>query len=435
MKYIFYGLLIFCAAQFAHANINAEIFKTKNNMDVIFVQDKTTDLISVYIAFANAGSISDPTGKEGLSTKSIEMLFRSDANSMDRFEKSIATRNLGILYGINYTVTTDHVIFNFKCPIENFTKALKLIHNLLFKVDLNISELNKLKEYHSATSNLGTANEISFAWQSLVANIFMGHPYAIPTYGLQNSIQSFTIDDIKQTLNNNLAKDNILISIVGNSSKNKLKTLLDQTFADLPQHANLPSIPTPSLTLSGEINVIVKEGNQSGVVFAQSAPQKDSPDYYPMLILNRILGQEPFNSRLWLEIRENRGLVYDIGTSIDSNFKKMNLLIGWFNAENQHLKQIITLIRQQWNNIKEHGVSQAEFSDAVTGLIGEHALQFITPEQIANYLLQNRLDGFSLADIQNRNSNIKNVTLDMVNNVAKKYLNPEELTFVIVGNP
>lgn len=415
--------------------IDAETFTTPNKIEIILLEDTTTNLVSINLAFKGAGSRADPVGKEGLGSLMMKLIFRSSAMGMDRHQKARKVRDLGILHDIQYAIDNDDILVSYKCPIETFEQSLELLHTILFKAELTVKELNKLKGYGSANAQLSTANEISFAWNTLRANIYQGHPYAYPSYGILSSIQKITLPDIEMAIQQRLAKSNLIVSVVGRINKNKLSKYLEKAFSSLASQAQLSSIQTIEPSLDGSISTIVKDSPQSSAIFAQASLPSTHPDFYALLILNRILGSEPFTSRLWSEVREKRGLVYDIGTSTTTDTELAHLLYGWFKSNNEDVYQIIDIIKEQWQEIRNKGVSKTEFDNAVTGLVGEFALQFITPEQISNYLIHNHLAGHTIAHINNRNDKVKAVTLEQVNQVAKSVLMPEQLTFVVVGNP
>ena len=110
-------------------------------------------------------------------------------------------------------------------------------------------------------------------------------------------------------------------------------------------------------------------------------------------------------------------------------------MTGWFKSNNEDVAKVITIIKEQWIKLKTFGVTKEEFENAKTGIIGQYALNFVSPEQTSAYLLGNRLLGFDIQHINERNNKIKTITLDDVNRVAKEYLRPEQLTFIVIGNP
>lgn len=427
--FIFYGFII----KDANAIIQAKLFTTPKNITVILMQDPSTDLISVNIAFKGAGSKTDPTGKEGLSYTALQLLYRSPSDGMDRNKRSRLIKELGVIDGVNVDLTQDNLLIEFKCPEENLLKIFNIVSGIIVNTELKDAELNKLKTFTYDTQ-LETTPEVSFAKHALESKIFISHAYGLPPSGLANSIQTLGLQDIKNNIKNNLAKNNLIVSIVGNIGQKTATQYLEQSFAKLPDKANLKptSITTPKL--DGSLQTIIKNSPQSGVVFALNAPKFNSKDFYPMLILNRIFGGTPFTSRLWLEVREKRGLVYEIGSYI-FNGELADILLGYFKCDNKNTTEVINLVKNELDKLHTKGITNQEIINAKSGLIGEFALRFITNEQTSEKLLVSHLLGGTIQDLNAFNQNINAVTIEEVNHVASKYFNIKDLTMVLVGNP
>jgi len=303
---------------------------------------------------------------------------------------------------------------------------------MIINSKLEDNELSKIKNL-SNTIKLETASELEFAKYALENKIFLSHPYGIPNSGSPNSVQTLNIKDISNNIANTLAKDNLIVSLVGNLEQHKIKQIVEQVFAKLPDHANLKSVPSIIPKLDGSLQTITKNSPQSGVAFGLHAPNFKSKDFYPMLILNRILGAS-FTGRLWTEIREKHGLAYQIGSYLDIR-ELSSLLLGYLKCSNKDVNKAISLIKQELQKLKTSGITEQELKDAKSGTIGAFALNFITTEQTSEYLLSAELLGININEINNRNRHINAVTLEQVNKVAEKYLNLNELTMVLVGDP
>lgn len=416
----------------AYAILQANLFTTPNNITVILLPDSNTDLISVNMAFKGAGSKTDPVGKEGLSYTALQMLYRSPSDGMDRNKRSRTVKELGVIDGINVDMSQDNLLIQFKCPEENLFKIMNIVAGILINHQLKDDELNKLKNFTNDIQ-LETTSEVGFAKHALESKIFINHPYGLPPNGLANSIQTLGLNDIKNTIKNNLAKNNLIVSIVGNIDQKKSIQYIDQSFAKLPAKANLKPVSSIIPKLDGSLQTIIKNSPQTGTVFALKAPAFNSKDYYPMLILNRIFGGTPFTSRLWIEIREKRGLAYEIGSYI-FNGELSDILLGYFKCDNKNSAQLIDLVKTELKKLQTNGVTEQELINAKSGLIGESALRFITTEQTSERLLTSHLLGGTIQDINEFNQKINAVTILEVNNVATKYFNVNELTTVSVGN-
>jgi len=426
-------ILNFLTFKCAHATLQATLFKTPQNITVILLNDPSTDLISVNMAFKGAGSKTDPQGQEGLSYTSLQMLYRSPSDGIDRNERSRKIKELGVIDGINVDMSQDNLLIQFKCPEENLLKIMNIVSGIITNSQLKDNELNKLKTFTNDIQ-LETTSEISFAKHALESKIFINHPYGLPPNGLANSIQTLGLQNIKDTIKNNLAKNNLIVSIVGNIDQKKAGQYVDQTFSKLPAKASLSSIQKTTPKLDGTLQTIIKNSPQSGVVFALKAPAFNTADFYPMLVLNRIFGGTPFTSRLWIEVREKRGLAYEVGSYL-FNGELSDILLGYFKCDNKNSGQLIDLIKTEFKKLQTKGVTEQEIVNAKSGLIGESALRFITTEQTSERLLTSYLLGGTIQDLNEFNQRINAVTIEQINSVIQKYVNINELTMVLVGNP
>ncbi len=432
---IFY-FLIFCFIigfnQPLLADVPIQEWTTPKNIHTIFVQDSSTDLISVNFAFKGTGSRTDPDGKEGLSALMTQLLLERTIEGSDRYTLQKKLKTLGVIYGIQYSVDADNINFWFKCPKEKLKDTLEIVKIIITTPAFDEKELAKIKNFDPVSARLATSTEQEFASKVLIQKLLSPHPYAIPSTGTLDGRQTITIEDIKEAAQNRFARCILVFSVVGNISLQTLTQYIDATFGKLPENAKLPSITKAMIKSDGEITFIPKDTQQSGIVFGQAGTSVQNKDYLPLLIINDILGGKPFTSRLWLEAREKHGLVYSIQTDI-FNWEYASLLMGSFECDNKTTQKVINLVRNEWKSLKEKGVSEAEFKAAKTGLQGSFVLTFSTPDGIGQYLLRCYLNGLPTNYINQRNKLLELVTLDDVNKVAKNLLDPEKLTFVIVG--
>lgn len=430
-------IFIFLQTGLACAEVNVNEFKTKKNIHVIFVNDNSSDLTTIQFAFKNAGSAFDPKGKEGLTALMTQLLLEGDKQNNDKMNLNKNLKNLGALSGLQFGVTADHIVYTIKVPTEKLKETFVLLKPIFTNKSFDQSELDNLKNFDPPDARLASANEKSFANKILIQTLFQGHPYSVPNYGTLDGRQSITLSDVIDCANQRFSRQNLVFSIIGNIPKNKISDLssyIDSAFGSLPEKNTSNSLNKPNINTNGQLALIPKSTPQSGVVFGQQAISVKDDDYFPMLIVNEIIGGKPFTSRLWTEAREERGLVYDIQTHF-TDWEHASLWLGSFESDNAKVNEVIHLIRNQWQKIKTEGITEDEFKTTKTGLMGSFVLKFTTPDGIASYLLGCYLKNLPMDYMKNRNAMLEKVTLEDVNRVAKQYLKPEELTFVIVGDP
>jgi zinc protease len=134
------------------------------------------------------------------------------------------------------------------------------------------------------------------------------------------------------------------------------------------------------------------------------------------------------------EVREKRGLAYGIGTYL-APYEHGELLLGQTATANARAAETVEVVRQEWARIAEEGVTEEELRDAKTYLTGAYPLRFDGNGTIASQLAGMQLDDLPLDYVKIRNDKIEAVTLDDANRVAKRIYRPEDLHFVLVGQP
>jgi zinc protease len=434
-----FSLAIITCTVLGFSSVNAEVtiqeFKTPKNIEVIFVEDRSSSLISVNFSFRGTGSRMDPHGKEGLASIMTHLLLeRASTLGPDRYLIQKQLRSLGVTQGFQSSVDADNINFGFKCPKEKLNEVFAIVKTIVATPDFDPEELAKMKNFDPASARLATSGEIEFANKILIQKLLAPHPCSFPAAGTIDSRQSITIEDVKQSYQSRIAKNVLVLSVIGDISPKDLSNLIDTTFGTLPEKATIATIERAPVDADGSVILIPKDSPQSGVVFGQEGIYINDKDYLSLLIINNILGGKPFTSRLWHEAREKHGLVYSIQTEL-LNWNYAALIGGSFESDNSTVQKVIELIRQEWKNVRDNGVTEAEFTAAKTGLQGSFVLHFTSPDGIANYILNAYLKGLPTNYINKRNQLLQAVTLEEVNRVAKSRLDPEKLTFVVVGNP
>lgn len=416
------------------AEVLVQEFKTHQQIPVLYVEDKSTQLTTVLLAFKGTGSAYDPTGKEGLSSIMTDLLFEQTKKNLDRNALNKKLKDIGVLGGIHASVDADNIVLSFKAPTNKLKEVFSIVKLMITEPSFSAEELDKKKNFDPSGARLASSSEREFASKILMQKMFNGQHYAKPSYGTLDGRQSITLNDVKTAFQERFIQSRLIFSIIGNVSPKTLTHYIDDTFGHLPKITPLEPLNHVAINPTGDITLIPKNTPQSGVVFGQPAVPRQDKDYLAMLIVNDILGGRPFTSRLWMEAREKRGLVYQIDTNFN-HWAKSSLLAGQFEADNQKTKEMILLIKDTWKQLKEKGVTEEEFKASKKGLLGEYALMFTTPEGIAQYLLTSHLAGLPKDYINQNKALFEAVTLEQVNQATKQHLDPEKLTFVVVGQP
>lgn len=186
--------------------------------------------------------------------------------------------------------------------------------------------------------------------------------------------------------------------------------------------------------LEGGVTVVDFPTPQSVAFFGQPGIERLDPDFFPAFVLNQILGGGNFRSRLMEEVRVNRGLTYGISSYI-SLADRSPMLLGQFSSSNDLVAEAIDVIRAEWTDIAENGVSEAELEAAKLYLTGAYPLRFDGNSNIAGILAGMQADDMPIDYINTRNARVEAVTIEDIRRVAARLLRPDDLHFVVVGQP
>jgi len=286
-----------------------------------------------------------------------------------------------------------------------------------------------LSNLRSQTENAGT-----LAHRALLRDLFPDHPYGRPAEGTEDSVKVIAAADLKAFVARRLARDNLVIGVVGDMTPAALAEVLDRVFGALPAKAAVWRLADVVPRADGRVSVVQKAFPQSAIAFGQRGVKRDDPDYYVAYVLNHILGGGGFTSRLYEQVREKRGLAYSVYSSL-APMDYAGMILGGAGTRNDRAGETVAVIQEEWRRMAGDGPTPEELADAKTFLTGSFPLQFSSSERIAGILTAIQMDHLGIDYLETRNAKIEAVTIEAVRRVARQLLDPAGLHFVVVGQP
>jgi zinc protease len=211
-----------------------------------------------------------------------------------------------------------------------------------------------------------------------------------------------------------------------------LAVLLKSAFGSLSAKGP-QALPAVSHTGKPGISVVPMTVPQPNAVFGLPGMPRSDPEYMAGFVANYILGGGGFSSRLTGEVREKRGLTYDVSTSLES-LRKSGFVLGTVATRRGGMKQTVAVIRDTLRSFAQDGPTDKELADAKTYLTGSFPLSFSSNLGTADQLSTFQRVGLTVDYVQNRNALINAVTLDQVKRAAKRLFDPARLTVVVAGS-
>lgn len=393
------------------------------------VEDHTIPFTALELRF-RGGAMLDEAGKKGATNLMVGLL---EEGAGDRDARAFAEAVEGLAARFSYGLTDDFVSVSAQFLTENRDEALVLLRESLISPRFDDDAVERVRQQVLSSIKSDQKSPRDLVGQALRKLVYGDHPYAQTKDGTVDSVSALTRDDLIAAHRNALVQGRLYVAAVGDITPEQLSALMDSLFSDLPKEG--PALPGEAdLNFPGGIHVEPFETPQSVALFAQPGIDMDDPDFFAAYVLDLILGGGSFESRLMNEVREKRGLTYGV-YSYFVDKESANMWMGSVASGNDRIAQAIDVIRAEWSKMAEKGVTQEELDNAKTYLTGAYPLRFDGNGPIANIMVGMQTGGMPIDYISTRNDKVNAVTLEDVNRVAKRLLDPDALTFFVVGQP
>lgn len=394
------------------------------------IQDHTNPVISLRFAF-RGGSALDPKDKVGLA-RLVSALLDEGAGELDSHAFQSRLEDLAVR--LSFDVGQDTFGGSLQTLSDKRDAAFDLLRLALTAPRFDEEAVSRMRAQLEASLRKDLEDPDSVAARRLYALLFPDLPYGQPVNGTLEGLSRVTVEDLRGFVRGRFAKDNLVIGIVGDITPAEAERLIARTFGSLPQRASPWTIADVAVNAKGGITVVEMSVPQSAIVFGQRGLKRNDPQFYALMVLNEIIGGGTLTSLLFNELREQRGLVYSVGTALIP-LDHAALIIGSAGTSNERVGESIQLIREQWQRVAERGVSAEQVADAKTYLTGSFPLRFTSTGRLAALLVSIQLETLGLDYLDRRNNLINAVTEADVDRIASTILSPKQLTFVVVGQP
>lgn len=412
----------------ARHDVDVERITSPGGIEAWLVSDATVPMI-VMRAYWRGGSAIEPENVIGVTGVMADMLTEG-AGAMDAnaFKERLQDLNMSLGFGAGW----DGIGMSLTTLSENREAAFEMAHLALHEPRFDAEPLARIKRQMLVGIRTRETNPGYIANLALDQALYPSHPYARRTSreGVE-AIDRAALQERRAAL---LNRASLQITLVGDISAADAGAAIDAIFGALPEGAASPEPPEARLAAPTPLIVRTLPQPQSLVLFAGPGIQDEDPDWIALAVANYILGGGGFSSRLMDQVREQRGLVYGIGTG-PSVREHSAVIRGSAQTENGDVGQAIEVIRAEMARLYRDGATQAEVSDAITYLTGSFALDLDSNVKIAGIVHGYQAAGRDIEYINRRNDFIRAVTLEDVNRVIRRLFNPEAFTFVVVGQP
>ncbi len=412
------------------SDMNIDRVTSPGGIEAWLVESHANPLIAIRFAFRGGAAQDDP-GKEGLAYFVSAMMDEGagdlDALAFQEKQQELAMR-------MEFDAARDVMLANLQTLTANKDEVFDLVRLALTEPRFDEDAIARVRAQILAGLKFDEHDPetvASLAWDRLA---FQGHPYGRPIKGTPQSIASITRDDLRSYVRRVFARDQLLISVVGDIDAEELGKALDHIFGTLPAKAGLVPVADAAPPLGPAREIIEMDVPQSVAQFGhRGIPRKDK-DFIAAYVLNYIIGGGGFASRLMEEVREKRGLAYSVYSNLYP-YQHGAVFVGSVATKNEAVGQSLEVIGRELKRLAEQGPTAEELANAKSYLTGAYALRFESSSSIANQLLAIQIEDLGIDYVNRRNQLVEAVTLDDIKRVARRLIEADRLITTIVGKP
>jgi zinc protease len=400
-----------------------------NGLTVVVVEDNRLPLVSYRLAFRVGGAF-DPPQLPGLTDLLAGLLPEGTQSRTSReIAEEVARMGASLSAGAN----SDYTIVGASALSQFNDRILDLMADVVLHPSFPENEVELAKQNTKESLRQQRAQP-SFLASEMVSRVMFGdHPYSVvaPT---PESIDRSSRDEFVRFHQSKFVPNSAVFIIVGDVRYDDVLRRLESLFSTWARGEDLvTNFPTPPMRTKRTAYVIDRHGSaQSNIIIANSGITRTNPDYFPLLLMHTVLGANA-SSRLFMNLREEKGYTYGAYTNLDAR-----RTAGTFRATAEvrtpvtgdSLKEFF----YELNRIRNERVSEKEISDAKSYLTGVFPIRLETQEGLTDQLVQIKMLRLPDEYLTLYRDRVQAVTLEEIQTVAQKYVKPDEAAVIVVGD-
>ncbi|HEV2298164.1 MAG TPA: pitrilysin family protein [Candidatus Acidoferrales bacterium] len=402
-----------------------------NGLRIFVVADHRQPSVAVSLVMMSAGTIHDPSRMPGIAQMTAAMLTQgTPTHSAQQFAQAIDS----VGGSISASADDDATSADLSIVASDADFGMQLLSDAVLHPAFSDQELGRQRQ--QALSGLQVEYSDAGYLASAVFDraVYGASPYGLPGEGTPDSVKKIQRDDLVKFHDSSYAPNAALLAFAGDITPERAFALAEKYFGSWEKKglpAEEAAAPAP---LSGLHFFIVDKPDavQTQIRVGKLGIRRDSPDYLPLLVTNRIFGGG-FNSRLNTEVRVKKGLTYGAFSGFNANRFAGSLDAGTSTrteATVEATKLIVDLIAK----MSTGDVTPAELKFAQEYLSGVYPIQSETAAQVAGRILTVAKYGLPADYNDTYQQNILGVDEASVRGMASRYFNPQDLDIVLVGN-
>lgn len=404
-----------------------DVVSLDNGLTLVMVPYGSIPKATIHFSI-KAGNIDENENQVWLSDLMADLL---EEGSTTKSGKEIADEmagmggNLNIGVGLHTSSISSSVLYEFA------PEAISVMADVLKNPKFPESELDRLKDNMKRNLSVQLSRPQAQANRDFYATIYPNHPYG-RVYPTDVMIDSYTKEDIKNFYDEHFGAMRTTVYVAGNFDAAAVKNAVETTFGDW-RKGTAANYNVAEPIISNEVKIIDRpDAPQSTIYYGLPVVGPSHEDFIALDVTNSILGGS-YASRITSNIREDKGYTYSPYSSLDAKYKSG----VWYEAADvttEHTGASLEEIQKEITRLQEEPPTQEEMDGIINFESGIYVLQNSTPNGIIGQMIFLDTHDLDESFLTNKVKNMHAVTPEKVQEMTKKYIKPENMTLIVVGD-
>jgi zinc protease len=403
-----------------------------NGLTVLIMENRRLPLISMQFNISAAGPIFEPSDTPGIANVTAQML-RQGTKTKTSLQIADELARLGASVSASSGFGSSATVVSASGLSDNFEQWFALATDILLNPSFPTDEINLLKQRMKAQLRQQRANPTFLASETFSRAVYGSHPASVVS-ATNESIDRMTQEMLAKWHREQYAPQNAVLGITGDVRAADLVPKLEKWLASWKKtelKEVLPSNPKPAA--SKRVLLVDRPNSvQTSVMIGNISLDRRDPDYVPLTVMNHILGGGAA-ARLFLNLREEKGYTY----GVYSNFTALKYPGPWRaygDVRTEVTAGAMTEFFREFERLRSERVPAAELEEAKRSLVASFALSLESQAELLGYAIVRKIYGFPADYWDTYPAKIMAVTADDIQRVSKKYINPDNIQVVAVGD-
>jgi len=402
-------------------------FRLENGLRVYLLENRELPVVQVTL-FVKSGAVYDEAGKEGTGELTTALMRSGGTEKLD--PRSLDETLAALAATIEPVAGLEQVQWSLFSLRADFDRVWDIFAQIIMSPRFDPERLRLLKELKSEEIRRLADEPKAWAFKEFFRLIYQGNPRGrLPTV---TGLKKIARADLVSCHRRYYTPDRMILAVSGDIGQEELTVMVRKTFGFLPAGNSAPEAPPPLSPFRSGKYYLVKDTPQTVTVIGCPAPAKGSPDYFAFDVIDHVLGSGGFRSRIFQEVRTDRGLAYATGS-----FYRARNDYGIFGAyavtKTDNAGEALSIIQALVRQANRQGILPEDLERTRNSILNRFIFSFAAPHQLVYRQASLALENLPGDFIWKYREEIGRLTNGEINRTAAAWLDFDRSLILMLG--